>query len=57
MLGRKTAYHHRSFQKIHQDINTFGKKNEHYNKHHNVSHVGHQNKHESNEPTKSQYEK
>jgi hypothetical protein len=57
MLGRKTAYHHRSFQKIHQDINTFGKKNEHYNKHHNVSHTGHHNKHESNEPTKSQYEK
>jgi hypothetical protein len=53
MLGRKTAYHHNSFQKINSDIHTFGKKNEHLNKNSKSMTSSSQ----SSEPKKSQFEK
>ena len=53
MFGRKTGYHHKSFQKITEDINAFGKKNEHLHKNHKSQTKPEQ----SEEPKKSQYEK
>ena len=32
MFGTKKSYHHKLFQKVNQDIHTFAKKNEHFNK-------------------------
>jgi hypothetical protein len=54
MLGRKTGYHHNSFQKINSDIHTFAKKNEHFNKNTKSMTSSSQS---SSEPKKSQFEK
>jgi len=53
MFGTKKSYHHKLFQKVNQDIHTFAKKNEHFNK---IKPVLNQSK-ASEEPQKSAVEK